>query len=496
MSSPTSPPSDVTALVTSSAPIAIITPKALSPGAFQAYYTDATQLTPVKKISYLLMMAADLANQQLLEEYNTKMADGTAEFEPRPEMITPEKFVKATEPFNNLLSRRGFTKRLIVSKDVILDEYLRRNPTGKVNKKNTPVPAAMLLLAEYPLTDDGDISFIKAQMEVQATTITSQLQAEEEDVETGAARITKIDRLRFIVILTTYDDLMAAYLQHTDKKTVTEVDSRNSEKAIMPWNEMICELFNDETVEVQTVPLPDLHDNFREPIACPKGEYTLTPDKAKDLMSDTKGKLRTIISKYNMSGNGSDMAHFEDDSGDEDEGLPESDATYGRFNSARALRRAGRRKGMDHLKVTNGDDRRDFLAYHPPDILYWWHLLDVHNLLYFFMGKLGDNNSASCAKTPDATSSKKRKQDSAPRKQSLEFQEKMVANVAAIGRSVAAITSADLSAKINAYQRELFEMQMCKLSCTPNDPMIGLIANRIAEIKETVATLRQSLSEH
>ena len=80
MSSPTSPPSDVTALVTSSAPIAIITPKALSPGAFQAYYTDATQLTPVKKISYLLMMAADLANQQLLEEYNTKMADGTAEF--------------------------------------------------------------------------------------------------------------------------------------------------------------------------------------------------------------------------------------------------------------------------------------------------------------------------------------------------------------------------------------------------------------------------------
>ena len=85
------------------------------------------------------------------------------------------------------------------------------------------------------------------------------------------------------------------------------------------------------------------------------------------------------------------------------------------------------------------------------------------------MGKLGDNNSASCAKTPDATSSKKRKQDSAPRKQSLEFQEKMVANVAAIGRSVAAITSADLSAKINAYQRELFEMQMRKLSCTPND---------------------------
>jgi hypothetical protein len=39
-----------------------------------------------------------------------------------------------------------------------------------------------LLLAEYPLTDDGDISFIKAQMELQATTIASQLQAEEEDV--------------------------------------------------------------------------------------------------------------------------------------------------------------------------------------------------------------------------------------------------------------------------------------------------------------------------
>lgn len=421
------------------------------------------------------------------------MADPTVDFETRPEMITPEKFVKATEPFNILLPRRGYTKRLVVTREVILDEYLRRNPAGKVNKKNTNILAAMLLLTEHPLTDDGDISFINSEMELQTNMIESQLRAEEEDVETGHARITKTDRLRFIVLLTTYDDIMEAYLRHTDKKTVAEVDSRNSDKAITPWNELICELFNDPTVEVSTVPLPNLHENFCEPIACPKGEYILTPDKAKDLMSDTKGKLRTIINKYNRSGNGSDMARFEDDSGDEDEGLPESEETYGRFNHSRAMRRANRRKGMEHLKTTNGDDRREFIAYHPPDILYWWHVLDINKLIYFFMGKLGDNNSASCAKTPDATSAKKRKVDSTNRRQSVELQEKMVANVAAIGRSVAAITSADLSAKINAYQRELFEMHMRKLSCPPSDPMIALIDKRIGEIEQTVATLRQSI---
>ena len=83
-----------------------VTPVALSPGAFKAFYTDASQFTHVRKISYLLMMATGLENQRLLEEYNNKMADGTAdfEFEPCPEMITPEKFVKATGPFNILVS--------------------------------------------------------------------------------------------------------------------------------------------------------------------------------------------------------------------------------------------------------------------------------------------------------------------------------------------------------------------------------------------------------
>jgi hypothetical protein len=71
-----------------------VTPVALSPGAFKAFYTDASQFPPVRKISYLLMMAADLENQP----------DGTADFEHCPEMITPEKFVKATGPFTILVS--------------------------------------------------------------------------------------------------------------------------------------------------------------------------------------------------------------------------------------------------------------------------------------------------------------------------------------------------------------------------------------------------------
>ena len=33
------------------------------------------------------------------------------------------------------------------------------------------------------------------------------------------------------------------------------------------------------------------------------------------------------------------------------------------------------------VSAKNGDDRSAFLRHNPPDLLYWWHIMDQHNLL-------------------------------------------------------------------------------------------------------------------
>lgn len=71
-------------------------------------------------------------------------------------------------------------------------------------------------------------------------------------------------------------------------------------------------MFNDEEV-YDTKALPDLHDKFRNPISLGKGSIELTPDKCKTVMTDSKKKVMKTIAKYNLSGNGADMAVFEDD---------------------------------------------------------------------------------------------------------------------------------------------------------------------------------------
>ena len=89
-----------------------------------------------------------------------------------------------------------------------------------------------------------------------------------------------------------------------------------------------------------------LHENFKEPIDCPK-HHDLTSDKCKELIQEQKTKLRGIIGRYNRSGNGSDMAQFDEDTDNEDDDeIVENEDTYGRFNAEQAARRALCREGV------------------------------------------------------------------------------------------------------------------------------------------------------
>jgi hypothetical protein len=55
-----------------------------------------------------------------------------------------------------------------------------------------------------------------------------------------------------------------------------------------------------------------------------------------------------------------------------------------------------------------GDDRAAFLQHESSDLLYWWQVLDRHQLIQFTCAKLTGENAVNCDGTAPVTSARKR----------------------------------------------------------------------------------------
>ncbi|KAL7536665.1 hypothetical protein ACHAWF_005529 [Thalassiosira exigua] len=447
-------------------------------------------LLPEKKLSFLILLLTYASNRIKLSDREQKHD-------------TPEKFCKDTHPFSEFVEKKGFRKKMLANKDLMVMEINHRCPNVRINVKNTKMERMMSTLAGSPVTDEHDLAFIASEEERFRSILEAQLSAEEEDPETGAGRLTDLDRLRFIILLCS-DKIRVSYLRSQHAKDRIGIDYQNSEERELDWKDFICEDFKDSDVEACTESLPNLHDKFRRTINCPKGAYELTREKCAELIQDAKGKLRDIIRRYNLSGNGSDIATFDDDTDDEDEVL-EEEATYGRFNAARALRRANRR-GVETIKLADGDDRASFLKHNPYSILYWWHAMDKYNLLFFTMNRLSDDNSASCDKTPAAVSRKKRKgssggdgvsdfEASARKTTTAALQAEMSSNVGLIGSSMKTVAFSTLAAQREGLQQKKFDLEWKRLDIGDNARMKELIDRRIGELDSAIAQIDDKVQQ-
>ena len=108
------------------------------------------------------------------------------------------------------------------------------------------------------------------------------------------------------------DGIRKLYLRSQTPLDKQGVDYWNSDKRAVDWVDLMLEKFNGSDTLVTDI-VPDLHEKFREEISCPKGLYQLTRKKCTLMLQEGKGKLRKIIRRYNLSGNGSDMATFDED---------------------------------------------------------------------------------------------------------------------------------------------------------------------------------------
>ena len=215
------------------------------------------------------------------------------------------------------------------------------------------------------------------------------------------------------------DEIKQSYLESQSWGDRQAIDARNSEERDPTFWERAVAKFNDESWLATTEAIPDLHSDYIRSKEIHKSDFDLTIEKAKKLISEFCPKLSRIIDKYEQSGNGSNM----NDSGNEDDKtIHAGHPKWGKYNTERAARK-------------NGDDRASFLNGESPCLLYWWHVLDQHDLLNFTRVELSDLNAASSDSIPRRTASvgssaRKKHQSTSPSK----FQKKLQRRIEKNGR--------------------------------------------------------------
>ena len=252
-------------------------------GSLALYYNDSSKVDPKEKLSYIILLLTDQCNQEAISSPMTQAGTPAAIF-------SPEDFMKEDKFYSQVLSQKWSKKhKFIASKKVIAAEIVRRMPASHTNHNNKTVVQLMTVLAQHPITDSIDQDFIQSKSTRFRAILEAKIgpRAHEDGSNSVGTRMTDIDRLRFIIILCTNEEVLQAYLASANGKSREDVDYQNSDKAPPDWTELMCVEFNDGETEYWTPALPQLHEKFEEPILCKRSDYVLSPDKAKDLVHCT-----------------------------------------------------------------------------------------------------------------------------------------------------------------------------------------------------------------
>ena len=278
-------------------------------------------------------------------------------------------------------------KKIVISKKILLQELMRRQEGKKLNANNKKAEELFRMLHDGPSLDDADMVFIKDKISEYLDQIRKGIEEIESKRKESGGRIEMTDRLRYVCAIDYCGDIREAYMKSQDTLSRQALDARNSSAAAPDYHDLIVNKFNDSSWVPKTLKNPDLHSFFSEEIECVKREfYSMSREKSKMLLLDMKHKLNDICKRYERSGNGAGQL----DSDVEDNEM-ENALSFGRFNSVIA-------------RLKGGDDRQSFLLHEPVDLLYWWDVLDRHNLIHFTTAQLRGDIGVTAESSPFTTS--------------------------------------------------------------------------------------------
>ena len=396
------------------------------------YVNDQSKVDSDKVMPYLFMLARGVHKDV------PKLIDLTN--------IAP--FNKALEL--NLLKRRPIS----MSKKMVIQELSRRRSTNKLNANNKKFEELFDMLYETPL-DGDDKEFVESSVSEYLKDISSAVKDAEDKKRLAGGRAEVTDRLRWMLTFDLCDEIREAYLKVQDVLTREELDARNSDSAGKDFHDLVAAKFNDETWVPQTSAKPDLHSFFLSPIQCDKREYfSLTKEKSKSLLLDYKHKLNEICKRYELSGNGAGQLDS-----DGEELAHDDDRQFGRVDIALA-------------RMKGGDDRQNFLRHEPIDLLYFWDIMDRHDLIHFTTAQLRGSNYATSDSRPCLTSYQSPSNDSYDilsrgssskrvkrnKHENDTVSSRMVDNVSRVGLSISQMNEQQSLREINGLKHEKLKL--------------------------------------
>lgn len=162
------------------------------------------------------------------------------------------------------------------SKSLILKELKRRNPQMKNNGKNKTLPALMDMLSDgvFQLEEIEDTSYLRYRERELRKLLIEFHDKLKENEKKRATPMTRADRMR-VILLFQFGAICDAYRQTQIPKTRLELDSRNSDLfKEKNFSSLAVAKFNDPSWIPKSQSLPDLHEDFTDPV-----EYSLREGK-------------------------------------------------------------------------------------------------------------------------------------------------------------------------------------------------------------------------
>jgi hypothetical protein len=216
------------------------------------------------------------------------------------------------------------------------------------------------------------------------------------------------------------------------------------------------------------------------------------------LLLDFKHKLNEICKRYNQSGNGSNQL---DEDGEEVE---------------KADERAFGRVCLELAKQKGGDDRSNFLKHDPVDLLYYWDVMDRHDLIHFTTAQLRGPNAVSSESRPALTSYGSRGETSEddnspnrnagrPSKRSKnggdEISLEMARNVSIVGSAMSEMTQQTWFIELNRLKKELKETKNewrkeKRSTLYQRDEDDDYYKDTIASIQDSIEFAQKMLDKH
>jgi len=327
------------------------------------------------------------------------------------------------EPYKSFKPRN----KICSSNKEMAAEVARRATVMNIKEKGKPPKpsnwAAKKLvdwLRQCPRLDRDDIAFLRQAEFALCTALSSAAAETAEQKENTKRQVwTGNEPCLRLCLCATDDKTRDASLTKDILLNRPELDARNNENRPKTFEEVVTELFNDETFTPHTEALPNLSSTFAEPIELPFSLMPgpIAPEQVKSKLADSRVKLMNIVNRWERSGNGfgqqrdeegehENPIDYQNPAEDDDDCDVEDDRTNKR--GVDVEQDVGDNFG--HLIDENfmdGDNRQSFVWCSESEKdhhLHWWHVLDSQGVLSKVINKLDRTVAVDCdSQLPDVT---------------------------------------------------------------------------------------------